>query len=69
MTFQQFVLEIGRRLPLDMVVSEMPYARVQIDLQDDPQCIYTCDLTMQALIKAELDLAMRAKELNVVTSH
>ena len=69
MSLREFTAELGARLGLPMVCHEMPDDRVQIDLQDDPEMIYTCDRTMPALIKAEMDLAMRAKALNVVTVH
>ena len=69
MTVGEFAAEIGRRLGLPLICYPMPNSRVQIDLMDDPICVYTCDRTPAALLKAESDLAMRVKELNVVTVH
>ena len=69
MTFQAFAAEIARRLALPMVVIELPDDYVRIDLEDDPHCVYTCSRTLEALAKAEIDLAMRAKTLKVVTVH
>ena len=69
MSLQEFMAEIGRRLGLPLTCYAMPNGRVQIDLEDDPTCVYTCDRTPAALIKAESDIAMRLKELKVVTVH
>jgi len=69
MSLQEFTAEIGRRLGLALICYAMPNERVQIDLAGDPACVYTCDRTPAALVKAESDLAMRAKELEIVTVH